>query len=184
MTEPDEGVDPAERIAALRELVEYHSARYHQQDAPEITDGEYDALRPRSSAGLEEAHPGPGPRPSPLDAIGAPPVVGFASVTHARPMMSLDNAFSRDELQAWAARAARLVPPTLGEGVGRFVCEPKIDGLALDPLRAGQVRPRRDRAGTVGSARTSRRTSRRSRRSRRRSRLAPSEMPDGARGPR
>ena len=122
--------EPAERIRALRELVEHHARRYYQQDAPEIADAEYDALV-RELRDLEAAHPGLVGGASPIDAVGAPPVTGFAPVTHSRPMMSLDNAFSIEELHAWADRARRLAPAEFGGITGGFVCEPKIDGLAL-----------------------------------------------------
>jgi DNA ligase (NAD+) len=143
------GADPTERIVALRALVEYHAARYYQQDAPEIADAEYDALV-RELRDLEAEHPGLVAGPTPLDAVGAPPVSGFASVTHARPMMSLDNAFSIDELQAWADRARRLVPSELARTDLGFVCEPKIDGLALS-IR--YERGRLVRAATRGDGR-------------------------------
>jgi DNA ligase (NAD+) len=122
--------DPAEEIRSLRGLVAYHAARYYQRDDPEIADAEYDALV-RELRDLEAAHPGLVDEPSPLEGVGAPPMSHFAPVVHARRMMSLDNAFSLDELRAWADRAARLVPGDLGGATGRLVCEPKIDGLAL-----------------------------------------------------
>jgi DNA ligase (NAD+) len=122
----DGASDPSERIVSLRELVAYHSRRYHQEDSPEIADAEFDALV-RELRELEESHPGLVDGDSPLEAVGAPPAPGFASITHSRPMMSLDNAFSIEELHAWAARATRLAPSE----IGGFVCEPKIDGLAL-----------------------------------------------------
>jgi DNA ligase (NAD+) len=120
--------DPAERILALRELVEYHALRYHQLDAPELADAEYDALV-RELHDLESAHPGLVRGPSPIERVGAPPSTTFAPAPHARPMMSLDNAFSADDLRAWAERAARLAPSS--SAASTYVCEPKIDGLAL-----------------------------------------------------
>jgi DNA ligase (NAD+) len=116
------------RIAELRALVEYHASRYHQLDAPEIADAEYDALV-RELRALEDAHPDAATGPSPLERVGAPPAVGFAPVTHARAMMSLDNAFSLEELSAWLDRAHRALRGSTV--IAGFVCEPKIDGLAL-----------------------------------------------------
>jgi DNA ligase (NAD+) len=127
----DDAAAARQRIEELRALVVYHSARYHQDDAPEIADAEYDALV-RELSGLEAAHPEVESEGSPLAAVGAPPSPTFAPVVHARRMMSLDNSFSFEELAAWAERVERLLER---QGVLlaalQFVCEPKIDGLAL-----------------------------------------------------
>jgi DNA ligase (NAD+) len=127
---PDDD-EPAAEIAALRELIEYHARRYHQDDDPEIADAEYDALIAQLRA-LEAAHPELAAAASPTAAVGAPPVSGFEQVVHALPMMSLDNVFSAEELAAWAARVERQAAPGAGAPAAlAYVCEPKIDGLAL-----------------------------------------------------
>jgi DNA ligase (NAD+) len=133
MTLADDGPgddDPAAEIAALRELIEYHARRYHQDDDPEIADAEYDALIARLHV-LEELYPELAAATSPTATVGAPPASGFDQVVHALRMMSLDNVFSAEELSAWAERVERLAAPEAGAPAIAYVCEPKIDGLAL-----------------------------------------------------
>ena len=88
-----------ERITELIELVRYHDRRYHGEDAPEIPDAEYDLLK-RELLELEAAHPELARADSPTQMVGADPSTLFAPVEHRVPMMSLDNAFDRDELRA------------------------------------------------------------------------------------
>jgi DNA ligase (NAD+) len=115
------------RLRALRDLLHYHSYRYHALDAPEISDAEYDALM-HELREIEAAHPGWVTPDSPTQRVGAEPLAEFAQVRHPHPMTSLADAFSREEVQAWQARALRLLP----DGVAlRYVAEPKIDGLAV-----------------------------------------------------
>ncbi len=139
------GRDPAGRAEELRALITHHNDRYHRLDDPEITDGEYDALV-RELRAIESDHPDlivPG---SPTSGVGAAPSALFAPVVHRQPMMSLDNAFSREELQAWADRLGRQVPAET-----RFVCELKIDGLAISlTYRRGRF----VQAATRGDGRT------------------------------
>ena len=118
--------DAAERLEELRRLVRHHAHRYYVLDAPEISDVEYDALY-RELVALEEAHPELVVTDSPTQRVGAPPSTLFGSVAHLEPMFSLDNAETSEDLDAWAARLARVLeaPPT------GFVCELKIDGLAV-----------------------------------------------------
>lgn len=122
---------PADRVAELRRQIAYHAARYHQDDAPEIADSEYDALV-LELAQLEARHPELASPASPTATVGAPPSAAFAAVQHAVRMLSLDNVFSVQELTAWGARLERLLAggPTAPSEVA-FVCEPKIDGLAM-----------------------------------------------------
>lgn len=124
--------DAAARLEELRRLVGYHAERYFQDDDPEIPDAEYDALVEELRA-LEREHPELDRATAPTVKVGAPPAPRFAPVHHAVPMMSLDNAFSLEELAAWGQRLERLVAVVQAEGAGpvRLVCEPKIDGLAL-----------------------------------------------------
>lgn len=95
-----------DRIAELVELIRYHDQRYHAQDDPEIPDADYDLLK-RELQELEAAHPELVRLDSPTQAVGADPSTLFAPVEHRVPMMSLDNAFDRDELSAWADRVRR-----------------------------------------------------------------------------
>ncbi|HUA96371.1 MAG TPA: NAD-dependent DNA ligase LigA [Acidimicrobiales bacterium] len=140
------GLDPVARSAELRDLIAHHNERYHQLDDPEITDAEFDALV-RELRTIEAEHPDLVVPDSPTNLIGAPPSTQFAPVVHHVPMMSLDNAFSPEELQAWADRVAKLVPEDTD-----FECELKIDGLAISLVyrdgRFAQAATRGD--GTTG----------------------------------
>src|SRR5262245_8995745 len=117
-----------ERAAELRGLVEYHNERYFVLDEPEVSDAEYDALV-RELKDLEAEYPGLVTPDSPTQRPGGAPSATFAPVTHIVPMLSLDNAFSLEDLLAWGKRLERLVPDSI-----RFVCEPKMDGLAISLL--------------------------------------------------
>jgi DNA ligase (NAD+) len=123
--------DPAARIEALRAQIRYHNRRYFELDAPEIPDAEFDALV-RELRALEDEFPDLVTPDSPTRVVGGAPSATFAPVVHRVPMMSLDNAFDEGELQAWGARLERRLAE-LGDAspdVG-FVCELKIDGLAI-----------------------------------------------------
>src|SRR5437588_7923353 len=123
------GRDIAARAKELRQQIEHHNMRYHQLDDPEISDAEYDALV-RELRGIEEAHPDLVTPDSPTQKVGAAPDTStFAPVRHRQPMMSLDNAFSFDELLAWGKRMERYI-----SGDVDFVCELKIDGVAMSVL--------------------------------------------------
>ena len=98
--------DPAERVAALRAEIAHHNERYHQLDAPEIPDADYDRLV-RELRRLEELHPELAAADSPTSQVGAAPSSLFAPVVHQVQMMSLDNAFDDEEIRAWAQRLAR-----------------------------------------------------------------------------
>jgi len=112
------------RVEELRAEIEHHRYRYHVLDDPEVADAEYDDLM-RELRALEDRFPELQTADSPTRTVGGAPAALFAPVTHRAPMLSLDNAFSFDELDAWAQRVERGV----GEGV-RFACELKIDGVA------------------------------------------------------
>jgi DNA ligase (NAD+) len=135
---------PAQEVARLRAEVDHHNQRYHQLDDPEISDAEYDALVRRLRA-LEEAHPELVTDESPTRQVGAAPSALFSPVEHLVPMMSLDNAFNFEELQAWGDRLTRRVQES-----SSFVCELKIDGVAMS-LRYD--RGRFTRAATRGNGR-------------------------------
>lgn len=114
------------RIEELRRIIDHHNYQYYALDAPEINDLEYDRLF-RELQELEQRYPDLVSPDSPTQRVGAPPSRAFAAVTHRRPMLSLANAFSEEELLAWARRVeARLGAPPSG-----YVCELKIDGAAV-----------------------------------------------------
>ncbi len=119
----------AERIARLRELINYHNYRYYVLDDPEISDAEYDALV-RELRRLEEEHPELITPDSPTQRVGGEPLDRFEKVEHPVPMLSLSNAFGPDELRAWRDRALRLLPPEMADRLA-YVVEPKIDGLTV-----------------------------------------------------
>ena len=112
------------RVDELRAEIEHHRYRYHLLDDPEVADAEYDDLM-RELRALEDRFPELATADSPTQTVGGAPAPLFAPVTHRAPMLSLDNAFSFEELDAWAQRIERGV----GEGA-RFACELKIDGVA------------------------------------------------------
>jgi DNA ligase (NAD+) len=114
------------RVEELREQINHHSYRYHVLDDPEVSDAEYDELI-RELRALEDAFPELITPDSPTQGVGAAPVTAlFAPVEHRAPMLSLDNAFSLDELNAWGDRVTR----GLGGAADGFMCELKIDGVA------------------------------------------------------
>src|SRR5665213_651674 len=121
---------PAARAASLRAEISDHNRRYHELDDPVISDADYDALV-RQLRGLEEVHPELVSSDSPTQTVGAAPAAQFSEVVHRVPMQSLDNAFSREELDAWAKRLERLMGDV---GDLALVCELKIDGLAMSLL--------------------------------------------------
>ena len=112
------------RVEELRELINHHSYRYHVLDDPEVSDAEYDELV-RELQALEDAFPELITPDSPTQRVGSVPADLFTPVSHRAPMLSLDNAFSFEELEAWAARVEKRV----GDAA-RFACELKIDGVA------------------------------------------------------
>jgi len=115
-------------LARLAMDIGYHDARYYQDDAPEISDGDYDTLRLRNAA-IEERYLELRRKDSPSLKVGAAPSSGFSKVKHARPMLSLGNAFNDDEVRDFVARARRFLG--LEEDVEvALVAEPKIDGLS------------------------------------------------------
>ena len=113
------------RVEELRDQLNYHSYRYYVLDDPEVSDAEYDELT-RELASLEERFPELVTPDSPTQRVGISPADLFAPVEHRARMLSLDNAFSHGELEAWAARVERAV----GTGA-RYSCEAKIDGIAV-----------------------------------------------------
>ena len=113
------------RVEELRELIDHHSYRYHALDDPEVSDADYDELT-RELRSLEDAFPELITPDSPTQRVGASPNVLFAPVQHRAPMLSLDNAFSFEELGIWGDRVVK----GLGGETPSFACELKIDGVA------------------------------------------------------
>ena len=128
------------RVEELRTTIDHHNYRYHVLDAPEVSDAEYDALM-RELLALEERFPELITPDSPTQRVGAPPSDLFAPVQHSQPLLSLDNAFGDDDLDAWYARVRKNL-----EHEPTFVCEPKIDGLSV-------VARLRERPATRGATR-------------------------------
>ena len=122
----DETADVEPRILDLRAQITHHNRLYNDLDAPEISDADYDALV-RELRALEELHPEFQSPDSPTERVGGSVSATFAPVVHRVPMTSLDNAMDRDELDAWGERLLR----GLGGEAAGFVCELKIDGLAM-----------------------------------------------------
>jgi DNA ligase (NAD+) len=125
VTEADAGA--RHRHAELSAEITEHNHRYHVLDAPVVSDAEYDALM-RELRALEELYPDLRTPDSPTQKVGDLISTDFAPVEHLERLLSLDNAFSAEELDAWAARTERLGGT---EAVGPYLCELKIDGLAV-----------------------------------------------------
>ncbi|MEO6988358.1 MAG: NAD-dependent DNA ligase LigA [Aquihabitans sp.] len=156
------------RVEGLRAEIEGHDLRYHTEDAPTISDADYDDLV-RALRELEAEHPALSQEASPTAEVGAAPSATFSPVVHREPMMSLDNAFSAEELVAWGERVARRLAkaaasaavdalpfayddegsddddgdedgdePLVDDPVG-YCCELKIDGVAISLRYEGGV---------------------------------------------
>jgi len=115
------------RIADLRKIIEYHNKRYYQQDAPEISDYEYDILM-RELQDLENRYPEQFSADSPTQRVGAAPLAKFATFKHPSPMFSLANAFSPEEITEFDGRIKRLADV---DNIS-YIAEPKLDGLAVN----------------------------------------------------
>ncbi|MGW0736877.1 NAD-dependent DNA ligase LigA [Streptomyces sp. NPDC002851] len=135
-----------EEHARLAEQIEEHRFRYYVKDQPVISDAEFDKLL-RSLEALEEKHPGLRTPDSPTQKVAGTYETDFAEVQHRERMLSLDNAFDEEELTAWADRVAKEV----GTGSYHFLCELKVDGLAVNlTYEHGRL----TRAATRGDGRT------------------------------
>ncbi|MGD0168730.1 MAG: NAD-dependent DNA ligase LigA, partial [Smithella sp.] len=115
------------RIADLRKEIDYHNKRYYQQDAPEISDAEYDRLMLELQE-LEDRYPEEFSAESPTQRVGAAPLAKFASFNHPTQMFSLANAFSNEEIIEFDGRIKRLAK---AENIS-YIAEPKLDGLAVN----------------------------------------------------
>jgi DNA ligase (NAD+) len=124
-----------EELARLAAEIAHHDRLYHGQDAPEISDAEYDALVRRNRA-IEARFPHLVREDSPSTRVGAKPAEGFSAFPHLVPMLSLDNAFSDADFAEFGARIRRFLGLPAEEAL-RFVAEPKIDGLSINLLYEG-----------------------------------------------
>ena len=120
-------LSPEEKIEKLRDELRHHEYLYYGLDAPVLTDAQYDALMNQLKA-LEGENPELVTADSPTQRVGGKPKDGFVKTAHSRPLLSLDNAYSDDDLCAWDARVRAGLPST---DVVRYVCELKLDGLSL-----------------------------------------------------
>ncbi|MFD8511524.1 NAD-dependent DNA ligase LigA [Streptomyces antimycoticus] len=135
-----------ERHARLAEQIEEHRFRYYVKDAPVVSDAEFDKLM-RELEALEEETPALRTPDSPTQKVAGAYETAFSEVEHRERMLSLDNAFDDDELATWADRIAK----ELGSGAYHFLCELKVDGLAVNlTYEHGRL----TRAATRGDGRT------------------------------
>jgi len=118
--------DARRRVEELRSEIRRHERLYYVEDRPELTDAEFDRLM-SELAELERLHPDLATPDSPTRRVGGEPAEGFATVEHSLPMLSLENAYSWDEAEAWRARLVR----ALGSEPDGYVAELKIDGLSI-----------------------------------------------------
>ena len=120
-------------VEKLRREIEEHNYRYYVLDQPTVSDAEYDRMLRRLEE-IEAKWPEFRTRDSPTQRIGAPPAEGFAVVTRAVPMLSLENAMAEEEFRQWRERLIRVVG---APGETDYVCEPKMDGVAVELVYEG-----------------------------------------------
>lgn len=120
--------DPNERVRTLRQTLRDANYRYYILQDPELSDAEYDALL-RELFALEDAHPELRTPDSPTQTVGAAPQSSFATVTHPHAMMSLDNAFNREDLADFASKINRVLA---SDAALEYLLELKIDGLSIN----------------------------------------------------
>ncbi|MFK7894214.1 MAG: NAD-dependent DNA ligase LigA [Myxococcota bacterium] len=125
--------DAVRRVDELSEALRRHDAAYYQDDAPEVSDAEYDQLR-RELIGLETKYPELLRADSPTQRVGAAPAEGFDTAPHRSPMLSLDNAMNADEMRAFHARIAKMLG---GSEAIEFIAEPKLDGSGIELIYEG-----------------------------------------------
>ncbi|NDD64253.1 MAG: NAD-dependent DNA ligase LigA, partial [Acidobacteria bacterium] len=125
-------MDAASRIEELRSKIRAHDHRYYVLNEPIVADVEYDALLSELRR-LEEKHPELVTPDSPTQRVSGQPAEGFAEYVHQRPMLSLDNSYSIEDLADWVERCERLT----GVAESGYVAELKIDGLSLSLIYEG-----------------------------------------------
>jgi DNA ligase (NAD+) len=123
---PSGSKDVLPKIEALRDKIRYHEHRYYVLDDPELSDAEFDRLMNQLKA-LEAEHPELVTSDSPTQRVGGKPREGFVKVPHSSPMLSLDNAYTEEELRDWERRVHELT----GQSKVDYVCELKLDGMSL-----------------------------------------------------
>lgn len=116
-----------ERVRQLRDQIDYHNYRYHVLDDPEVPDAEYDRLL-RELQQLEQEHPELVTADSPTQRVGAAALTEFGEIRHRMPMLSLDNAFTTEDVVAFDRRVRERLET---DGEVTYACEPKMDGLAV-----------------------------------------------------
>lgn len=121
--------EAAVQLAELATEINRHDIAYHQKDAPEISDADYDRLRRRNMA-IESRFPNLIRGNSPSQNIGASPAASFGKITHSRPMLSLDNAFDGEDVDDFIGRVRRFLGLDDDETI-EIIAEPKIDGLSI-----------------------------------------------------
>jgi DNA ligase (NAD+) len=121
-----DAANPAQRAAELRHSIELHNYNYYVLDAPAVSDAEYDGLF-RELQQLEAQYPELATADSPTQRVGATPLSGFPEVTHRVPMLSINNAFTEEEVAGFDRR----IRETLDVAEIEYACEPKFDGLAV-----------------------------------------------------
>src|SRR5271170_3550523 len=135
------------KIASLREQILHHEYRYYALDAPEISDAAFDALM-RELKALEAEHPELVTADSPTQRVGGKAEGSFAKVAHSRPMLSIDNVNSEEELREWVRKVEELAAKLPNAPALSYVCEYKLDGMSmalhyggeLAQLNGGQLR--------------------------------------------
>ena len=118
---------PSQQIQSLRDQIAKHNYAYYVEDAPQISDAQYDELYQRLVK-LEQSHPQLITQDSPTQRVGDQPLAGFTSVIHAVPMFSLSNAFNQEELESFQKSNLKVLPELITE----YAAEPKMDGLAIN----------------------------------------------------
>ncbi len=126
MSSPDPDKKIEKKIEALREKIRHHEYRYYVLDDPEVSDADFDALMNELKR-IEAEHPELVTPDSPTQRVGGKPREGFVKAKHSSPMLSLDNAYSEEELRDWERRVHELSGQTDLE----YMCELKLDGMSL-----------------------------------------------------
>ena len=132
-------------VESLRDQIRHHNYRYHVLDDPEVPDAEYDRLV-RALQALEAKHPDLITPDSPTQRVGDEPIAAFGTVEHRLPMLSLDNAFSEDELRDFHRRVVERLDLDDGDTLA-YAAEPKLDGAAVSLVYVDGVL---ERAATRG----------------------------------